>query len=98
MIAFQDEGGYVKAGDLDPGTLSDLTIVPMNYGVSETTAHRITFTAAHPISDNGKIRIKMPEALTLPSPGGEIITIEPVNDSIRAEFGSVISSNVIEIE
>jgi hypothetical protein len=98
MIAYQDEGGYVKSGDLKSGQLASLSITPLNFGVSETTGHRITFTSVNPISDNGKIRVKMPEALTLPMPGGEIVTIEALNDSIRAEFGAVISSNVIEIE
>jgi hypothetical protein len=73
MIAYQDEGGYVKAENLESGVIAELAIEPMNYGVSENTAHRITFTAVHVISDNGKIRIKMPESLTLPMPGGEII-------------------------
>lgn len=98
MIAYQDEGGYVKQADLQPGQLSGLEFIPLNYGVSEETGHRITFITSHPVSDNGKIRIKMPEGLILPTPGGEVVRIEAVNDSIRATFGAVISSNVIEIE
>jgi hypothetical protein len=98
MIAYQNQGGYVKQANLIPGQLSGLEFIPLNYGVSERTGHRVTFTTAHPISDNGKIRIVMPENLVLPVPGGEIVRIEALNDSIRATFGAVVTSNVIEIE
>jgi hypothetical protein len=73
-----------------------MSIKALNVRVQEKTPHRVTFTVSNPISDNGKIVIKMPELLTL----GDINTKVRIVDkagNLKATEGTVISSNVIEI-
>lgn len=59
-IAFQEQGGFLKATDLQPGLIEKLKISPLNPGVGKRTGHRVTFDIIHTISDNGKIRVVMP--------------------------------------
>jgi hypothetical protein len=97
LILKQEKGGYLKADDLMPGLISKLSIKATNIRVQAKTAHRITFTVSHKFSDNGKISIKMPELLTLGDINSKVKVIDK-GGNIKAVSGTVISSNVIEIE
>ena len=82
---------------LTPGVISNLKITATNVRVQAKTAHRITFTVSHAFSDNGKISVKMPELLTLGDINSKVKIVDK-GGNVKATSGTVISSNVIEIE
>ena len=74
-----------------------MTVKALNVRVQAKTPHRVTFVLSHPISNNGRIVVKMPELLTL----GDInstVKIVSKGGNIKAVEGRVVSSNVIEID
>lgn len=71
-------------------------LVPENPEVGAVSNTHVTFTTAHPISDNGMIQITFPPLMVLPEIGSRI-NITPVDGSINATFGVVRPGNVIEI-
>jgi len=98
LIAKQDKGGYLKARDLSPGSITELAVKPMNNRVQEMTSHRVTFTVSHVFSDNGKIVIKMPDLLTLGDINTKVKIVDKSDDkNLVAVEGTIISSSVIEI-
>ena len=56
----------VQAKTREPGVVSNITISPSNMGIRELATYKISFVPTHAFSDNGKIRIRMPEGLLLP--------------------------------
>jgi hypothetical protein len=74
-----------------------MTVKALDVRVQALTPHRVTFVISHPISNNGRIVVKMPEKLTL----GDINSTVKIVDkggNIKAETGRIVSSNVIEID
>ena len=87
----------MKAEDLQEGAITEMTVKALDVRVQALTPHRVTFVISHPISNNGRIVVKMPEALTL----GDINSTVKIVDkggNIKAETGRIVSSNVIEID
>ena len=95
-IAYLEQGGFLKATDLQPGWIKKLKISPLNPGVGKKTGHRVTFDIIHSISDNGKIRVIMPAFVNIGKVGSTVV-IKPVDNSIVARKGTVMKDNVIEI-
>ena len=95
LIAYSENRGKIRASDLMPGAVSEITISPTDMSVQAVTSHKITFVPAHAFSDNGKIRIQMPKGLFLP-PLNSQLKVEAVG--MNTTVATVKSVSVIEIE
>lgn len=61
-----------------------------------TTGHRIQFTSASKLDQNGVIQVKMPASLTLQAVGSTV-EIVPNDKMMSARTGTVLVGQVIEI-
>ena len=96
-IANIQKGVYVEAVNLDPGTITEITMTPEDPAVQKVTVHTITFTNEHALDQSGLIRITFPTTLTLPEYGTEMEII-PIAASIKSTKATVEAGNEVKIE
>ena len=78
--------------------MEKVDIQPLDPSVGKKAGHRITFTTTHTFSDNGMIRIVMPDGINI-GKVGSIVSLKPklTPGNITATTGIVRDGNVIEI-
>lgn len=95
-IANIEKGVYIEAVNLEPGTLTELSLVPEDAAVQVVTTHTVSFKNEHPLDQGGFVEISFPQSLTLPEIGSEMEVI-PLDQSILARTSTVLPGNKVEV-
>ena len=100
MIAILEPPGIIiSSQDLEPGSVTDITIVPEILKVQQVTDYTITFTVEHTHYVGSDITFEFPYSIILPITGTPI-TITP--DEATSEYwvatqGIVVTGNTIKV-
>lgn len=95
-IANIEKGVYIEAVNLEPGTLYDLSLEPVDPAVQVVTTHALSFSTEHPLDQNGFFEVSFPQSLTLPEIGTEMEVI-PQGNSMQSRTATVRPGNKVEI-
>ena len=91
LIANLTEGANVKAFDLDPGSIFDISVTPTVATVQLVTDYTVSFITENNLYSGSDLAYEFPSSVTLPEVGTEMI-VEPLGQSssfLKVEKGLV---------
>ena len=69
LIAELEDGVVVKAGAIQPGTITGMSITPENFIVQKTTSLTFKFTVTNFLPENSAVTIRLPTGIVAPIEG-----------------------------
>lgn len=85
----------VKAGAIQPGTITGMSITPENFTVQKTTSLTFKFTVTNFLPENSAVTIRLPTGIVAPIEGTILTDVSSPDGSSQATTAVVLAGNMI---
>ena len=95
LIAELEDGVVVKAGAIQPGAITGMSITPDNFAVQKTTSLTFKFTVTNLLPENSAVTIRLPTGIVTPIEGTILTDVSSPDGSSQATTAVVLAGNMI---